>query len=190
MLITTPTQLKIINAFFELADEKPEATISLQMIADKVGISRGSITRYHFKNIPGLLNHIHGLIDNEIREQFERMVHSSDSWSDLLIFFNQEMIPYLFSRKHWLKPLYNTYQDPKWLAYLEHEYAPIIEMYLWKVGKKDIIPNEFLAKFVVKQFLSIVSIWLSDEEAEKPEDFQEKFIHALDISISDILKAN
>lgn len=175
MKIITDSQRKIIDAFFLIAKEQPNQRITFQMLADQSGMRRESIYRYHFSNLEELIEKVHDIIDNEISSAFEEFVNNGDL--NLLKFLSYLVLPCLYEKKDWLKILYGTNVDPGWSNFLEERYFPLIECYLNKKGKNDIIPNFFLSKVIVKEFLAIVAVWLTDDNPEPASLFQRKFVH-------------
>ena len=185
-MITTEGQKKIIAAFFEVAATVGDTDkITIKMIADQVGIRRESIYKYHFRNIDEIINHIHNLIDKEVFERFK--YHTIDKGGDAVWFLTYEFLPVLYEKREWLKILYSTKVDPSWMEFLVNRYVPIIKEYLDLNNKNEPIHNLYLSKIVVKEFLSIVSTWLTHDEPESLASFQKKFLYLLKLSPYSIL---
>ena len=186
MLITTDNQQRVIDTFFLIAKETPDVNkISLQMIASRLGIRRESIYKYCFRTPDEILERAHYLIDKKIEEKVTEVV--SGKHNDFAIFLSHEILPLLYEKKDWLQILYNTCLDPKWGKFLEKKYAPLIERYLDNIGKEYIIPNNFLALLVVKEFFAIVSTWLKDPNPEPTSLFQKKFLQVFNSSPNELL---
>ncbi|MFK4935934.1 hypothetical protein ACI1UF_06300 [Lactococcus garvieae] len=69
---------------------------------------------------------------------------------------------------------------------MQEKYSPVVEAYLNKIGKKEIFSNAYLANILLKEFLSILSTWLTDDIPEPVSLFQKKFLYLLSLSPADI----
>lgn len=184
-VITTETQKKIIDAFFMVASNYPNKKITVEMIGQQAGMSRENIYHNHFRGIKEIIEKIHLLVDEELYNKFQRFVY--DENTNLLNFLTHHVLPFLYEKREWLKILYGTQIDPEWEYFLESRYAPLINNYLDKIGKKDIIPNHFLSQIFVKEFMAIISVWLTDNNPEPPSLFIKKFIYILSQSPTDMI---
>ncbi|CAM3102791.1 TetR/AcrR family transcriptional regulator [Lactococcus hircilactis] len=184
MPVTSDSQRQLIEAFFRVAKEYPEQKMTFAMVAKRAGMSRENAYRNHFRGIPEIIERIHFLIDNEIRTDFEKFISSEDP--DISKFFST-ILPFLYEKQEWLRVLFNSYIDPNWLMFLQQKYIPLFTDYLDKLGKVDVFSNAFLSQIVVKEFLSIISTWLSTDSPEPPALFVKKFIHLLQQSPIDML---
>lgn len=186
MIITTDNQQRVIDAFFLIAKENPDIKkISLQTVASRLGIRRESIHKYCFRTPDEILERAHYLIDKKIEESFNIFINKRHH--DFALFLSQEILPLLYEKKDWLQVLYNTNLDPRWNEFLENKYAPLIEKHLNNIGKEYIIPNNFLALLIVKEFLAITSTWLKDTNPEPASLFQKKFLKVFNSSPNDLL---
>lgn len=184
-------QEKIIDAFFTLAAANPDTTITVQMLADEVGLHRSTFYRYYFASVDDVLDHIHALIDQDILSGFDESLEEDiTSNQPLYDFLDNTVLPTLYNRRAWLKVLYKTDLDPTFGHYLLDTYTPIVERYLDKIGKQSPIGNHFAARVVMGEFLALVSTWLTDDEPEPVELFKEKFIAVLSVAPLDFLSVD
>ncbi|GBG96667.1 TetR/AcrR family transcriptional regulator [Lactococcus termiticola] len=188
MKITTEKQQQIIDAYFSLAEEKKGKRISLKMIAEKIGIRRESIIKYHFKNTDAILNHIHKIIEQDLTQMFEDFLDcGKGSEEDMINFIKQDFLPFLYSKKEWMRLLYYTGMDPYWIQFLEDKYTPLAVIYIERQGNNSNVPTEFLARIIVKQIMGITSAWLMADKAEPSSLFADKFIEAMKMAPFEIL---
>lgn len=181
----TGTQLKIIDAFFKVVLDHPDQKITVEMISKQAGMTRENIYHNHFRGTKEIIEKIHDIIDRDICFKFQNFIDSDDT--NIGDFLSQVMIPSLYQKKEWLKVLYGTNIDPLWPDFLQSRYAPLVEAHLDKIGKNDLISNFFLSQIIVKEFIAIVSVWLTDNNPEPPSLFKEKFIHILQQSPLELL---
>lgn len=186
VIITTETQKKIIEAFLILASTSSNKKITVEMIGHEIGMSRENIYRNHFRGIKEIIERIHYLIDEEIFSKFQEFVDSGNS--NITGFLAEQILPILYEKKEWLKVLYGTNTDPDWTFFLETKYVPLITNFLEKIEKKDVIPNFLLAQIIVKEFIALVSVWLTDNNPEPPELFIKKFLHIMSQSPKNMLE--
>lgn len=187
-IVDTEKRRKILDAFFQLAKENPSQNITLDMIAKKVKMRRESIYKYHFDNKGEMIDMIRHLVDEEIYSEFKKYI--SKNKFNISTFLEEVILPTLYEKRDWLKVLFQTNLDSDWQRFLIGRYCPLIENYLNKMGKKEILSNNFLARLVVKKFLNIVATWLTEEHPEPVSLFKEKFVYIYNLSLSDILTDN
>jgi len=187
VVVTSMTQYKIIDAYFRVLQENPcLKKVTLGMVAEKAGMRRESIYRYHFQGVEDIQDRIHYLINLEIKESVQSFLLNDAL--DLDTFLNQSFLPILYAKKDWLKIMSKTTADTEWNKFLIEEYAPLIENYLDSIEKKEVIPNSFLALILIKEVLAITSTWLTDDEPEPVSLFTEKFISIIKKSPFDLLE--
>lgn len=175
MIITTDSQQRVIDMFFIIAKETPDIKkISLQMIADRLGIRRESIYKYCFRTPEEILERAHYLIDIKIEVAVTNFIESSNH--NVNIFLTDKMLPILYEHREWLQIFYSTTLDPQWGVFLEKKYSPLIKKYLDKIKKDHFIPNKFLSLLILKQFSSIISVWLKAPNPEPVSIFKKKFL--------------
>lgn len=178
IILTSDKQRLIIDAYFRILQENPEMKeVPIKLLAAKSGMTRESLYRYHFKNMDEIKERICLLADEELEAQTKKVF--SNASLDLVVFLNKALLPYLYDKRDWLKVLYGTNLAATWQSYLLKKYTPIVETHLDKVGKKDIVPNRFLASIIVKEFLAIISTWITDPNPEPASLFIKKFLHIL-----------
>lgn len=187
MLVTTSeTQQRIIDAYFRIIQENPDTKkVTLGMVAEKAGMRRESVYRYHFKNIEEIRDRIHYLIDGGLEKEVLDFVDGKTF--DINSFIATKLLRLLYEKRAWLKVMYSTDVDAEWESFLLKKYIPIITKYLELIGREDIIPNKFLAEVAVKEILALISTWLTDEQPEPASLFKEKFLHVFHYSPYDIL---
>lgn len=184
--ITTETQRMIIDAFFQVAYDNPDKKITVEMISRYAGMTRENIYHNHFKGIKEIIEKIHFLLDIELSNKFKKLVKSEEP--DILEFFCKDLLQFFYEKKDWLKVLYGTTVDPSWQNFIQERYSPYIEEYLDKFGKDNLISNYFLAQVIVQEFVSIISIWITDKQPEPPSLFIRKFIFIINQSPVDLLR--
>ncbi|KSU00990.1 TetR/AcrR family transcriptional regulator [Lactococcus lactis] len=186
ILIISDKQRKIIDAYFRVLQENPDVTeVTLGMVASKVGMSRESVFRYHFRNVEEIRDKIHFLIDADVYKKTKEFVESEGY--NLFDFIDRELLPLLYIHRDWLKLMHLRGIDYRFQSFLLKKYIPIVEKYLDKIGKKEILSNYFIASIFVKEILSITSTWLTDDNPEPVSLFKEKFMHLLHQSPYDLL---
>lgn len=186
MIFTSETQYKIIDAYFSILQETPDVKkISLGMVAYRVGMRRESISKYHFKNVEEIRERIRHLVDDKLEEAAENFVGGENL--ALYPFISEVMLPHLYKYRDWLKILYGTTIDSEWQTFLLQRYTPLVERYLDEIEQKELISNQLLAAIIVKEILSIVSTWLTDNHPDPVFIFQKKFMHILQSSPYDLL---
>lgn len=173
MIITTKTQEQIICAFIELSLEAPNNKVTIKMIGDRIGMSRENIYHHHFRGIEAIIERIHLVIDDDLYTSFSLYLKQENP--DIVNFFREEMIPYLYLKKDWLKALYGTCADSNWLNFLENRYAPLVKIFLENNEKNFFNDTLFLSQIIIKHFISIISVWLTAECPESPSTFSKKF---------------
>lgn len=194
MLIINDTQLKIIDAFFVLTNENTSLhDITMQSIADKAGIRRQNIYKNHFNGIQDIIRTVHLLIDRDCKKKLETYIMSRNN-QDLPTFIAEEILPLLYARRDWLKPLYNSSIDPDWIPFLHEQYSPLIKMYyenkVESISSSLNICPEFLYKLVIDNILSIISGWITSDFPDPPSIFRDKFIRLSSLSLDNLLNVD
>ncbi|ETD05615.1 TetR/AcrR family transcriptional regulator [Lactococcus formosensis] len=191
MIIINDTQLKIIDAFFVLTNESTSLhDITMQLIADKAGIRRQNIYKNHFNGIQDIIKTVHLLIDRDCKSKIKSFIISENN-QELPTFIAEEILPLLYARRDWLKPLYNSSIDPDWIPFLREQYYPLIKMYygnkIENISSSLNICPEFLYKLVIDNILSIISGWITSDFPDPPSIFRDKFIRLSSLSLDDLL---
>jgi hypothetical protein len=186
MRFVSETQLKIIEAFFILAENSATPRkISMQMIADKAGINRQNIYKNHFCSIDDLLDAAHRVIDHDCEKKLKSF--TSVKKQDLIIYFSKEILPILYQKRNWLRVLYKYSADSNWMQFLEYQYKPIIKEYLKSSSHNMEISDEFRCNLILRQFLAVISSWMLCDHPEPPYLFQSTFVQLLSTSSYDLL---
>lgn len=190
MILISDTQVRIIDAFFLLAQESECAqNITMQQIAEKAGIRRQNIYKNHFHGIEDIIHTVHLIIDNNCKNLMKTFVNNNSN--DLSIFLADEMLPLLYSKRAWLKNLYNTSLDPDWLPFLHEQYKPLVKVYLDnnidEICSRLKLSPEFIYKLIVGNTLVIISCWLTSDNPEPPSLFKYKFLQLFSLALDDIM---
>ncbi|GAB2024440.1 hypothetical protein OfM1_05110 [Lactovum odontotermitis] len=186
MVELSEKQKMIIEAFFLLAQEVADPQkITMQMIADRAGITRQNIYAKHFDSIEEMIQKIHILIDSQCMEKMEEFFEANRH--DLVDYFADEVLPILYERRAELRVLYRTNLDRRWSLFLEKQYAPMIEAYLRKSGKVVEVSYKFLSRLIVGQVMTLIACWLVEDNPLQPTLFKEEFVTLLSVSTYDWL---
>lgn len=184
--IISDKQRLIIDSFFQVAQEVQDCQkITMQMIADKVGMKRQNIYAKHFSSIEDMIETIHLLIDYDCKMKLQEFLRSDRQ--DLADYLAVNILPLLYQKRDWLRILYSTNLDSHWFEFLQKQYTPMIKSYFDKFGKNPEVPHDFLSKLVVGGMLTIISSWLTEKNPAPPSIFREKFIRILSTSTYDLL---
>jgi AcrR family transcriptional regulator len=184
MVVTTENQTKVIEALLRIAQENPKnKRITVTEVAKRAGMTRTSFYKYNFDDMESILTRMHDILDGEIYRGFNAIITGKiRDDQPLLKFLNDTVLPTLYDQRAWLKTIYTTNVDLGWERYLQDKYAPLIETYLDKIGKKLPIENHYIGLIVIKEFLALVSTWITDDNPEPASLFKEKFMGALQTS--------
>lgn len=167
------TRESIINAFFSLASKYPSNNhFTLTEIAKEAGISRQAIYQNHFNNYNELIQYIHEMIDTEIYEHIKRDMTTKDPIS----IFCDTIIPLLYSKRAWLRCLYNTSADPSWKYFLQKTYGLLLKENLCLIKINNNISKDFLEELFLLNILNIIQLWISQEFPTPPEVFKKQFL--------------
>jgi hypothetical protein len=184
------TELKIMEAYIRASRKNAkENELSISAVAKEAGLSRETI--YH-KYFPGGLVEFQDAINITICREIEEALldysfNSNEGKEDILFFLNKKILPLLYKRQDWLKVMFSTGFNAKWNAHLLRTFSPIVKRYLDRKGKEGSIPNFYLSQLIVREFIAVISTWITDDNAEPPVVFREKFLYILQSSIYDLL---
>jgi predicted DNA-binding protein YlxM (UPF0122 family) len=186
LVYVSSRQRQVIDAFFVIAKENPDITeISMQMLADKVGIRRQSIYEKHFRSVDDIITLIHKMVDEDIENKIQGFLDKKGK--DPMTFFAKEILPLLYEKREWLKVLYSSALDPSWVIYLQKKYRPLIKAYLKPHLSSSGISEDFICNLLVEKVLAIVSTWLTSDAPDPASLFEEKFLYLMKTSISDLI---
>nr|BAM73615.1 putative transcriptional regulator [Lactococcus lactis] len=190
MILVSDTQLRIIDAFFLLAEKSDCAhKITMQQIAEKAGITRQNIYKNHFHGVDDIIRTVHLMIDSDCKNLMKKFV--SNNSENLSTFLADEILPILYSRRAWLKNLYDTSLDPDWLPFLHEQYKPLVKLYLRndidKICSKLEISPDFVCDLIIGNTLVIISCWITSNIPEPPTLFKYKFLNLFSLTLDSIL---
>lgn len=190
MILISDTQVKIIDAFFLIAQESECAqNITMQQIAEKAGIRRQNIYKNHFNGIDDIIHTVHRIIDKKCKELMKKFINSNSK--NLSIFVADEILPVLYNKRDWLKNLYNTSLDPDWIKFLHDQYKPLVKVYLEdnidEICSRLKLNPEFVYNLIIGNTLVIISCWLTSDTIEPPSLFKYNFLNLCSIALDDII---
>jgi AcrR family transcriptional regulator len=186
MIIISDRQRELIDAFFVLLQENPNAKrITIKDVSERAGIRRQSVYEKHFHSMDELIDLIRRVVDEDCEEKIRAFVEENNGTkNDPAAFFANEILPLLYKKRDWLKILYgSSLIDTAWVDYLQKKYTPLLKIYLDRVGNKTGLTNDFLCKLIVKQVLAILACWLTADMPEPVSLFKEKFIRIFKTSV-------
>lgn len=184
------TDDKIIEGFFE-AIRKNKITkfqeLTVQLIVQEAGISKPTFYT-HFESIEELLKDIRFKIDEGIPEKL--VAFEADHEQDLVTYVAREILPMLYNHRDWLKVLYGTAIDPEWHGFLQESYMKFVIRQLKRAKVESYFGYEILALIIVRNIITLISVWLTQDEPATPAIFEEEFIKILAVSTRDIFITN
>ncbi|MDR0616206.1 MAG: TetR family transcriptional regulator [Synergistaceae bacterium] len=84
------TREKLLESALEVMSEKPFSKVSMNEIAERIGLSKGAVY-WHFKNKDDLLINLVEAICGEGKDDLGARGADFDSWNDLRLYFCGEM---------------------------------------------------------------------------------------------------
>jgi AcrR family transcriptional regulator len=193
MILVSERQREIIEAFFLVIKEMDEPNkITMDMIAERAGISRQGIYEKHFSNIGDIVEKIHSLVSEECEERMQNFFYNSyETYNgDYFKFFEEEILPLLYNKRDWLKTLYSTKLDSSWADYAQKAYTPYVELYLTRLGNQSGLADDFICGLIVRQVIAIVASWLTCDEPEAVPLFKKKFDYLIKTPTYELLFKN
>ena len=180
--MTIATHENIINAFFRIAAKKDARLITMGEIAAEAHISRQAIYQKHFRTIDEIIDEIHQIIH---QNTYSILNNFDPSHSTLNEYIAYELLPKLYQYRDWLKVLHSSNIDYNWQHFVSKQYLPIIYPHLDKISNQLKLSKDFLALFIVKYYVAIISSWLLQDLPMPPELFGKYFLQLVDIPFAD-----
>lgn len=180
--MTIGTHENIINAFFRIAAKKDAKLITMSDIAAEAHISRQAIYQKHFKTIDDIINEIHQII---YQNTYSILSKFDPSLSTLNEYIAYKLLPKLYQYRDWLKILHSSNIDYNWQNFISEQYLPIIYPHLNEISSQLKLSKDFLALFITKYYITIISSWLLQDVPMPPELFGKYFLQLVDIPIND-----
>jgi AcrR family transcriptional regulator len=169
------TREKIINAFFDLAAEKHDCSqFSMVELAEKVGLSRQSIQRYHFENKDSLLEAAYFHVSQEIKSCLKNQ--EPQKGISPFIIVTDHLFPLLYQQRTALKILFQSKMTPDWEDFLKTKHKLWLHPYVKSSDSTLQLSRGFMLDFVVNTMITIIGNWLMQENIDKPEIFKWKFL--------------
>ncbi len=191
MHIISDRQRQIIDAYLIIVSEMDEPKkITMDMIAERVGIRRQSIYEKHFSNITEIIETIYRLTSEECELKMQEFFNETcENYNgEFFTFFEQEILPLLYGKRDWLKTLYSAALDTSWADFAQKVYSPYIELYLVKTGNCTGFPDDFICSLITRQVIAIVANWITSNNPEPASLFQKKFDYLIKTSTYDLLQ--
>ncbi|MCQ9215777.1 TetR/AcrR family transcriptional regulator [Streptococcus gallolyticus] len=115
------TREKIIDAFFELAQNNPEKNkFTISEITQQAGISRQAIYQKHFKNFQEIIDYIHEILDKQIYQIYANYDITKDG--NPFIYVADNVLPVIYEGKEWIACLYISAIDPSFEQFIVSTY--------------------------------------------------------------------
>lgn len=177
--------LNIFSAFCAVAEKSSTPDqVKISEIAKKLGVSRQSIYKSHYRNINEIINALHLYIEEDINRDFQNAIVTNKESFDCIYFIAYNILPKLFLKKEYLHVLYGTSVDPSWHNFLTKRYTHMLSHFFHTKNSKL---DEEDYEFIVAQTLAIIGVWMRSDKPEEPIYFSKKFYFMLEHSIADIL---
>ncbi|GAK30044.1 putative transcriptional regulator [Weissella oryzae SG25] len=187
MLLFSERQLLIIDAYFVCIQEcGVSKTITMQMIADKVGIRRQNIYKKHFPNLAAITRASYEMVDFYINRQLQDYQPRKDG--SLVDYFAQTVLPLIWAQRYYLKILYTSPSNNDWINYLSNRYTPLIQAHLTNQSQSHGLSSRFLAVLIEKQINSVIATWLTATEPEPVSLFEKRFLFLMHTPITALIK--
>ncbi|MBL3716920.1 TetR/AcrR family transcriptional regulator [Lactococcus garvieae] len=169
------TREKIVNAFFRCANKHPDIHhFTIAEIAEEAGVSRQAIQRKHYRTVEELILDIRRQVNDKVKKELD--FHYPKEGISPYHVFAMHILPVIYEYRDWLKVLCTTCMDPHWMNFIETQYKEWFAPYLVEDVSKTGFSKEFVKNFIVKEVLSIVASWLSEDLPEPPVSFSRKFL--------------
>jgi len=176
-----------MDAFFMLVDEVDEPRkITMEMIANRVGIRRQSIYEKHFSSVSDLMETIFELVSSPCELKMQDYFRDEKN-EDFFHFFAREILPLLYEKRDWLKLLYSKVLDASWSDFAYRTYLPYLADYLKDFPNETGLSDRFRADLLVRMVIAIIASWLTGDKVEPPSLFASRFLDLLGKSSLDLI---
>lgn len=165
------TEKAIIDAFWQLLEEKPYNKITVQNIVERCQVNRNTFY-YHFQDIPTLA-------ERSIQDWTESVIEKNfrlGSPENCIIPITQEMI----SRKTAIIHLFHSGNRESFMRYLNEISQNFVQFYIDNVTKDVDISaedKETLAWYYKCTFVGIIIDWLDSKASYDLTAFCERVLH-------------
>lgn len=176
------THENIINAFFRIAAKKDARLISLSEIATEAHVSRQAIYQKHFKTIDEIIDEVHQIIYQDIYSVLKDFESSQYNLNEFIAY---KLIPRIYEHREWLRILYTSNIDSGWERFISEQYLPVINPHLNEISQRLKLSKDFIAGFIIKYYMSIISSWLVQDLPMPPDHFKKYFLQLVNTPISD-----
>lgn len=171
------TKETIIDAFWQLLEEKPFNKITVQNIVERCHLNRNTFY-YHFQDIPNLAE------------------YTVKSWADQIIQNNYEfgspmtclapLIEECNQHKKAFQHLYNSTQKDEFITYMNHVALHIVKMFM-KQSSHYVLRSEqekeTLIHFYKCLMIGILIDWLETQGDYDLKPFVEQIFHLIETTI-------
>lgn len=187
MLYLSERQHLIIDAYFAcIQDAKSSKNITMQSIADRVGIRRQNIYKKHFPNLETIVKTSYMMADQKIHDKFTS--YSQAHQQSLAQLFADEVLPLIWEQRFYLSILYSSPFNQDWFNYLNQKYVPLIEQHLKHPAELSGFTPNFLATLIEKQITAVIATWLTAPEPEPLRLFQKHFLILISTPTTTLLR--
>ncbi|CAK1241672.1 TetR-like C-terminal domain-containing protein [Fructobacillus evanidus] len=102
----------------------------------------------------------------------------------------REATSLIYKNSYIFKILYSKHHDSSWVLFIEEHYSRILLPILEKRNNNQstFIPVGMQAKFIIHNFIGLISIWMHQEKPELPEEYAEKIIYLFKTSAEQLIK--
>ena len=171
----------IIDAFWQLLEEKPFNKITVQNIVERCALNRNTFY-YHFQDIPNLAEYTVKLWADEIIQNNYEFASPMTSLSPLV----EEFIKHKKAFQH----LYSSSQKDEFITYMNHVALHIVKMFMKQSShyvSRSEDEKETLTHFYKCLMIGILIDWLECQGDYDLKLFVEKIYHLIDSSSQTLL---
>ncbi len=183
------TREKIIDAFFELAQNNPEKNkFTISEIAQQAGISRQAIYQKHFKNFQEIIDYIHEILDKQIYQIYANYDITKDG--NPFIYVADNVLPVIYKGKEWIACLYISAIDPSFEQFIVSTYTKWGVENVHPQSEKFHLPDDVLTQLIVEQTMVIIKNWIIQENPTPPDEFKDNFLRLINSPLSTYLNVD
>lgn len=183
------TREKIIDAFFELAQNNPEKNkFTISEIAQQAGISRQAIYQKHFKNFQEIIDYIHEILDKQIYQIYANYDITKDG--NPFIYVADNVLPVIYEGKEWIACLYISAIDPSFEQFIVSTYTKWGVENVHPQSEKFHLPDDVLTQLIVEQTMVIIKNWTIQENPTPPDEFKDDFLRLINSPLSTYLNVD